>query len=123
VADVALDMAVDVHTAEKIRKILVKKAAAVAREDYDEAKRLKAGVDRLKLVGMKVAQLEAQKQAAVDAEDYDTAKMLKVKTHTSVTPYGACGVTLVSQWGGGHCNPPPTSLGSRGGGGQGCSSR
>eukprot|EP00240_Pyramimonas_obovata_P012838 CAMPEP_0118939966 /NCGR_PEP_ID=MMETSP1169-20130426/30302_1 /TAXON_ID=36882 /ORGANISM="Pyramimonas obovata, Strain CCMP722" /LENGTH=261 /DNA_ID=CAMNT_0006884353 /DNA_START=264 /DNA_END=1045 /DNA_ORIENTATION=+ len=77
VVDVALDMNVDVVTAEKIREILLKKEAAVAREDYDEAKRLKAGIDKLKVVGMKVAQLEAQKQAAVEMEDYDTAKMLK----------------------------------------------
>ena len=78
VVDVAMDMNVDVVTAEKIREILLKKEAAVAREDYDEAKRLKGGIDKLKIVGMKVAQLEAQKQAAVEVEDYDTAKMLKV---------------------------------------------
>eukprot|EP00976_Prorocentrum_cordatum_P012490 250220-Prorocentrum_minimum.AAC.1 len=53
VVDVALDMNVDVLTAERIREILLKKEAAVAREDYDEAKRLKAGIDKLKLVGMK----------------------------------------------------------------------
>jgi centrosomal protein CEP104 len=58
------------------------KDAAVAREDYDEAKRIKAGIDRLKVVGQKIAQLEARKRAAVEKEDYDTAKLIKVSSQT-----------------------------------------
>ena len=36
-------------TAAKIRELARAKDAAVAREDYDEAKRIKAGIDRLKV--------------------------------------------------------------------------
>jgi centrosomal protein CEP104 len=49
----------------------------VEREDYDEAKRLKAAVDRLKAAGGAIAGLEARKSAAVAEEDYDLAKQLK----------------------------------------------
>lgn len=52
---------------------------AVAAEDYDEAKRLKGSIDRLKVVGQRIAQLEARKRAAVEKEDYDTAKAIKVR--------------------------------------------
>ena len=38
-------------TASKIRELARAKDAAVAREDYDEAKRIKAGIDRLKVGG------------------------------------------------------------------------
>ena len=51
----------------------------MAREDYDEAKRLKDGINRLKAVGAKVAQLEAKKSSAIEAEDYDAAKLIKVE--------------------------------------------
>ena len=50
---------------------------AVEAEDYDEAKRLKAAVDRLRAAGGAIAALEARKRAAVEAEDYDLAKQLK----------------------------------------------
>ncbi|GAX83265.1 hypothetical protein CEUSTIGMA_g10691.t1 [Chlamydomonas eustigma] len=77
VADLNLDIHVDTVTAAKIRELARAKDAAVAREDYDEAKRIKAGIDRLKVVGQKIAQLEARKRAAVEKEDYDTAKLIK----------------------------------------------
>jgi len=62
-------------TAVKIREIHQLKEEAVAREDYDEAARLRDGINRLKAVGAKVAQLEARKRAAVESEDYDAAKV------------------------------------------------
>ena len=52
---------------------------AVAREDYDEAKRLRDGINRLKAVGAKVAQLEHRKRSAIEAEDYDAAKVIKME--------------------------------------------
>lgn len=39
---------------------------------------LQASIERLKVVGQKIAQLEARKRAAVEKEDYDTAKVIKV---------------------------------------------
>eukprot|EP00195_Chlamydomonas_chlamydogama_P012277 CAMPEP_0202901254 /NCGR_PEP_ID=MMETSP1392-20130828/14151_1 /ASSEMBLY_ACC=CAM_ASM_000868 /TAXON_ID=225041 /ORGANISM="Chlamydomonas chlamydogama, Strain SAG 11-48b" /LENGTH=824 /DNA_ID=CAMNT_0049587793 /DNA_START=202 /DNA_END=2677 /DNA_ORIENTATION=+ len=78
VADINLDIHVDSVTASKIRELARLKDMAVANEDYDEAKRLKASIDRLKVVGQKIAQLEARKRAAVEKEDYDAAKLIKV---------------------------------------------
>ncbi|KAL3152527.1 hypothetical protein ABBQ32_001559 [Trebouxia sp. C0010 RCD-2024] len=76
-ADLSLDVNVDPITAGKIREINKHKEAAVAKEDYDEAKKLKLAIERLKAVGQKVAQLEARKRVAVEREDYDMAKVLK----------------------------------------------
>lgn len=61
-ADLSLDVNVDPVTAGKIRDISKQKEGAVAKEDYDEAKRLKQAIERLKAVGQKVAQLEARKR-------------------------------------------------------------
>lgn len=61
-ADLSLDVNVDPVTAGKIREISKQKEAAVGKEDYDEAKRLKQAIERLKAVGQKVAQLEARKR-------------------------------------------------------------
>ena len=61
-ADLSLDVNVDPVTAGKIREINKLKEAAVSKEDYDEAKRLKLAIERLKAVGQKVAQLEARKR-------------------------------------------------------------
>eukprot|EP00227_Mantoniella_beaufortii_P003239 CAMPEP_0197616664 /NCGR_PEP_ID=MMETSP1326-20131121/60644_1 /TAXON_ID=1155430 /ORGANISM="Genus nov. species nov., Strain RCC2288" /LENGTH=445 /DNA_ID=CAMNT_0043185551 /DNA_START=406 /DNA_END=1741 /DNA_ORIENTATION=- len=77
VSDLALDLDMDPVTAVKIREIHQLKEEAVAQEDYDEAARLRDGMNRLKAVGAKVAQLEARKRAAVEAEDYDAAKVIK----------------------------------------------
>lgn len=49
VADINLDIHVDTVTANKIRELARAKDTAVANEDYDEAKRLKASIDRLKV--------------------------------------------------------------------------
>jgi len=75
--DLALEMDVDSVTAAQIRDLHAQKSRAIAEEDYDRAKELKAAVDRLREVGRKVAQLEAKKRAAVEREDYDEAKALK----------------------------------------------
>lgn len=68
---------VDAVTAERIDKLQLQKAEAVAREDYDMAKRLKGAIDRLRIAGTKIAGLESKKKEAVEIEDYDTAKALK----------------------------------------------
>ncbi|ACO69597.1 predicted protein [Micromonas commoda] len=78
-ADMAIDLDVDPVTAVKIREIHALKDEAVAREDYDEAKRLRDGINRLKAVGAKIGQLEARKRAAVEAEDYEAAKLIKLE--------------------------------------------
>ena len=70
---------VDSVTAEKIDKLQMQKAEAVAREDYDLAKRFKGAIDRLRIAGTKIAALESKKKEAVEVEDYDTAKALKTE--------------------------------------------
>ena len=79
VSDLSLDFDVDPVTAAKIRQVWELKEDAVAREDYDEAKRLRDGINRLKAVGAKVAQLEHRKRSAIEAEDYDAAKVIKME--------------------------------------------
>ncbi len=51
---------VDAATAADLARLLAAKRAAVAAEDYDEAKRLKAAEERLRAVGAAVAALEAR---------------------------------------------------------------
>lgn len=76
-ADVSLDVEVDQQSASQIRRLQESKARAVEMEDYDEAKRLKHGINRLREAGAKILSLEQEKQEAVEAEDYDEAKRLK----------------------------------------------
>ncbi|KAK9901713.1 hypothetical protein WJX75_009833 [Coccomyxa subellipsoidea] len=71
------DAAADAKTAARLRELEEAKTHAVAEEDYDEAKRLKHAIDKLKAVAAQLSDLEARKKAAVDAEDYDVAKALK----------------------------------------------
>jgi len=63
------------------------KHTAVQDEDYDEAKRLKSLIERLKVIGEQIKQLELKKCAAVEAEDYDAAKLCKLAnlTRTSIS--------------------------------------
>ncbi|KAL4436783.1 hypothetical protein ABPG75_003922 [Micractinium tetrahymenae] len=78
-AALAAEIGVDVLTAQRIQDLTLQKQQAVEREDYDEAKRLKVAVDRLRAAGGAIAELEARKRAAVEEEDYDLAKQLKLE--------------------------------------------
>lgn len=69
---------VDSATGTRLRQLFQDKIMAVGNEDYDEAKRLKILIERLKELGKKMKQLERRKFAAVEVEDYDTAKLCKV---------------------------------------------
>ncbi|OQR82026.1 hypothetical protein THRCLA_11199 [Thraustotheca clavata] len=71
------DMRFDAKTAAKIREVHLAKEKAVAMEDYDQAKRLKALEDQLKSIGLQLARLETAKREAVENEDYDAAKNIK----------------------------------------------
>lgn len=81
-ADLSLDVNVDPITAGKIREINKHKEAAVAKEDYDEAKRLKLAIERLKAVGQKVAQLEARKRQACNGQPVQFAGQLLLSYFT-----------------------------------------
>ena len=51
---------IDAATAAELARLAAAKEAAVAAEDYDEAKRLKGAEERLRAVGARIAALEAQ---------------------------------------------------------------
>ena len=70
---------VDALTAEKIREVAARKEHAVDAEDYDEAKRLRDVIARLRTFGVRVKVLQEEKMRAVEAEDYDEAKRLKIE--------------------------------------------
>lgn len=69
----------DTITSEKLRVLGEAKKRAVEEENFDEAKRIKALMDRLKAVGKDLAALETKKKLAIENEDYEAAKMLKLQ--------------------------------------------
>lgn len=71
------DVQFDPQTSDRMRALVAAKKRAVELEDYDEAKRCKEMINRLRSVGHALAQLEEKKRLAVSNEDYDTAKALK----------------------------------------------
>ena len=77
VVDAALELGIDDKVMEVIREVNKAKDAAIEREDYERAKSLKLGIDRLKKIGIRVAQLESQKVLAVQMEDFDRARGIK----------------------------------------------
>jgi hypothetical protein len=50
---------------------------AVEEEDFDKAKHLKDAIDKLKMAGSQLIQLEVQKKLAIENEDFDSAKVIK----------------------------------------------
>jgi centrosomal protein CEP104 len=74
----------------------------VASEDYDEAKRLKGAIERLRSVGGKIAALEARKRIAVEREDYDLAKALKADIDKLRGAGEAAAGAVVAPGGGAH---------------------
>ena len=48
-------------------------------EDFDEAKKLKVAIDRLKIISSHLGQLEERKRQAIMNEDYDSAKVIKAE--------------------------------------------
>ena len=62
---------------DKLRALSSAKQKAVEQDDFDKAKSLKEVIDKLKVAGQQLLQLETQKKMAVDNEDFDSAKVLK----------------------------------------------
>ena len=58
--DLAFDMNFDAETAEKIRQISAVKNACVEKEDYEQAKALKAVETQLKAIGVQLAKMEVE---------------------------------------------------------------
>jgi centrosomal protein CEP104 len=62
---------------EKIKILKGQQEEAIRNEDYDEAKRLKISIDKIKHIGRKIFELETQKKVYVNNEDFDNAKIMK----------------------------------------------
>lgn len=67
----------DNDTLSRLKDLEDAKALAVKNEQFDEAKRLKEAIERLKHIGAQLAHLEERKAVAIQNEDYDSAKIIK----------------------------------------------
>jgi centrosomal protein CEP104 len=72
-------MQLDEVTLERVKALKNAKDKAIKMEDYDEAKRLKEAIERLRSMGTHLSQLEERKKIAIDNEDFDAAKIIKVE--------------------------------------------
>ena len=55
------------------------KEKAVAQEQFDDAKKIKENIERMRGFGLHMMQLEERKRMATMSEDYDAAKIIKVE--------------------------------------------
>jgi centrosomal protein CEP104 len=72
-------MQLDEVSLEKMKALKSAKDRAIKMEDYDEAKRLKEAIERLRSMGTHLAQLEERKKIAIENEDFDAAKIIKTE--------------------------------------------
>jgi centrosomal protein CEP104 len=70
-------MIYDPITLKRLKMLYKAKEKAVELEDFDEAKKIKEAVERLKSVSQQLIQLEERKQIAIKNDDFDSAKILK----------------------------------------------
>ena len=70
---------VDPEIGNKIRILDQAKEKAVAMENFDEAKKIKDGIEKLRSIGIHLTQLEERKRMASVNEDYDAAKIIKIE--------------------------------------------
>jgi centrosomal protein CEP104 len=71
------ELTIDKGTLETLKGLYAAKERAVNGEDFDEAKRIKVCIDRLKAISGHLGQLEDRKRLAIVNEDYDSAKLIK----------------------------------------------
>eukprot|EP01022_Parablepharisma_sp_SALTPOND_P015298 TRINITY_DN214_c0_g1_i1.p2 TRINITY_DN214_c0_g1~~TRINITY_DN214_c0_g1_i1.p2 ORF type:complete len:889 (+),score=112.15 TRINITY_DN214_c0_g1_i1:7443-10109(+) len=98
----------DPVTLEKLKMLNAAKEKAVAEENFDEAKRIKDIMDKLKGIGKQLAALELKKKMAIENEDYESAKVLKVEIERlrgSAFEERQRGSTPNSRFGGGEYMP------------------
>ena len=63
--------------AGRLKELYHAKQQAIADEDYDSAKRIRATIGEMEAVVPRLEKLEQRKQQAVQAEDFEAAKQLK----------------------------------------------
>ena len=81
----------DPLTADRLRQLQTAKDRAVENEDFDEAKKLREAIERLKMMGQQLYYLEERKRTAISNEDYDSAKVIKMeidRLRNSIIPPG-----------------------------------
>ena len=69
----------DPVTLDKLKMLSAAKDKAVSEENFDEAKRLKDIMEKLKAIGKQLAMMEIKKRTAIENEDYEIAKSLKAE--------------------------------------------
>jgi hypothetical protein len=65
--------------AAKLKELHQAKRIAIAEEDYDTAKKLRAAIDEMEAPLARLDKLEARKVLAIQAEDYEAAKQIKME--------------------------------------------
>jgi hypothetical protein len=65
--------------AAKLKELHQAKRHAIAEEDYDAAKKLRATIDEMEAPLTRLEKLEARKVLAIQAEDYEAAKQIKME--------------------------------------------
>ena len=73
------DDQMDELAVEKIRILKQSMDEASKIEDYDEAKRIKVNIDKVRMIGKKIFELDFQKKIAINNEEFDKAKILKME--------------------------------------------
>ena len=73
------ELNIDRNTMETMKSLYQAKERAIELEDFDEAKRIKDTIERLKTVAGHIAQLEERKRMAIQKEDYEAAKIIKTE--------------------------------------------
>lgn len=71
------EMIYDPITLKRLKALYKAKDRAVDVEDFEEAKRIKEAIDRLKAVSSQLLQLEERKRIAIKNDDFDSAKIIK----------------------------------------------
>ena len=67
----------DQFTLDRLKDLEQGKERAIKAEDFEEAKRLKEAIERLKHIGAQLQHLEERKTTAIQNEDFDAAKVIK----------------------------------------------
>jgi hypothetical protein len=63
--------------ATRLKELYIAKERAIAEEDYDAAKTIRASIDQIEAPSARILKLDQRKQTAIQAEDYDSAKQIK----------------------------------------------
>jgi centrosomal protein CEP104 len=69
----------DPTTLDRLKVLETAKEKAIKSEDYENAKRLKDAIERLKQIGVQLQHMEERKLNAVSHDDYESAKIIKAE--------------------------------------------